>query len=248
MALVPSGRVRLMVAQTMGQNDPQQFGVGNSPNGQKPQEREDIQQEQVGAAGQPAAPATPPTASGQQGDTGGTQSKEMAQPSDVDLQPEGDKQETAKHATNLKAYVYQVLEQMGVQRRQLENIDKQIFSQEIDFDHATVTGHYMIPTFTQSGEVDQEKAMNIARQIGQKFGLSQKMKLEGRNWRVSFTSAPKTDIQQGGSSFDELGSAQQKNLAQGRQQQKAAFTIGELIEARRDELVETMRKIAHNRS
>jgi hypothetical protein len=251
MTLVPSGRWRLMVAQTMGQNDPAHNGVGSPPAPPgSPAPRNDIEQNPIGGNTPPADGAAPeaPPAGGDPQMPAETMGQGGADELSVEpIAQEGeDTQQQQNPETSLKAYVFNVLEHLGVPPRQLQTIPD-IFSQEIDFDSNTVTGHYLVPTYTAHSQIDEKKAIQIARKIGQRFGLSQKMKLEHRNgvtnWRVSFQTMPKQSVQQGGSSFDAFQGQSNFNKGSGAQN-RAAFTMGEMIKARRDDLYETMRKIA----
>jgi hypothetical protein len=248
MAIVPSGRFRLMYAQTVGPTSPANNGAGalaaapgTAPTPSSGGQRDNVQQAEIG-------------------ENTDVQEQDQAQPNpDMGQEPEErlmvpegndeDEGQKSKPATSLKASVYQMLEQIGLQRRQIDNLDEQLFGQEIDFDTHTVSGHYMIPTYTSTKTIHEKEAMTLAQKIANQFGLSQKMKLKGRNWVVSFTSARKEEVEQGGSSLDDLGGGKGGQQAGGagrgaQQARKAAFTIGEMIEARRNTLVETMRKIA----
>lgn len=248
MALVPSGRFKLMETQVLktaqSLNDPNAFK--QNAEGGTPPPRDNIQQQEIGGGETPSA--GPAASEGQPSPTPveGPEAGEQMVPqqgSDQLNTPQDANAATQQQASTMKAYIFKVLEELGVQRRQIENIDKQVFSQEINLDDHTINGHYMIPTFTQNGEIDEQKAQHIAHQIGQKFGLSQRMKLNGRNWRVEFKSMPRQEVMQGGSSFDEFHQQASKGGG-GQPQAKAAFTQGEMIKARRDDLYEIMRKIA----
>jgi hypothetical protein len=243
MALVPSGRFVGMKTQLYKIADNLSGGVA---------ERDHVQQQQIGgnqAADQSALSGQPskedafvsvePTLNQPQ--------QTQPQPQDQSVQPmEGqtdqqvdvsniENEDNSSKTTSMKSYVFKMLQQLGVQPRQLSNVDGQIYGEEIDLDAHTISGHYMIPTFTSQGQIDEKKAQQTAKQIGQQFGLSQKMKIQGRNWRVDFKSAPRQEVQSGGSSFDELHN---------NNKQKKASTQGEMIKDRRNELYNILRKIA----
>lgn len=238
MALVPSGRFVLQETQHIkcAQLSPA-----------TPQERDTVEQQQIGQGGQQATPAAQPTpavpAAPEQQSPDMTQSPEkgeqMATPNDAGaVNTPVDKSESAvsDKASSMQTHIYKVLEELGVQRRQIDSLSKNLFGQEIDLDTKTISGHYMIPTFTTKGEIDESRAQQIAQAIGQRFGMSQKMRLEGgKNWRVDFKSQVRDDKMQGGSSFDSMHENSQK---------KAASTLGEMIKDRREELYTVMRKIA----
>ncbi len=236
MALVPSGHFRVM--------ETQQFKTAQSPDPSvlpaAEQPREQVEQQELG--GEQNSPPSPapsvPSAQGQQPANAPEAGEAMVAPQGEQPPQNGDAS-LGESASSLKAYIYKILEQQGVQRRQLENIDKHLYSQETDLDDHTVKGHYMIPTFTPKGEIDERAAQHVAKEIGNKFGLKQNMKLEGKNWRVNFQSRPQPQLQQGGSSFDEFHSEGG--------QRKAASTIGEMIKARKDDLYNTMRQITQKR-
>lgn len=217
MAITPSGKIRKMQVQNF-RTAQQLFDAGQQRDSVEQTEVKDVQPAPVEP--QPVSPPTP---------TESTPAVKI---------PEADKSVDLQKDSTMKAYIYNMLEGLGVPKRQLDNIDKQLYSQEINLDDRTISGHYMIPTFTIQGEIDEQKAQSIARQIGEKFNLSQKMKLNGRNWRIDFRSVPKQENHDGGSSFDEL---------QGNLDKKASFTIGEMIKARKDDLYNKLRNLSNGR-
>lgn len=149
-------------------------------------------------------------------------------------EPDGD--------SELQGYVFSILEELGVERRQLDSVSKQVYSEETDLQSHSVKGHYMIPTFTKKGQVSKSKATEIARDIGQKFSLHQKIKTEGKNWRVDFQSFQEPKEESHGSSFDDF-SSKQASSSKKMKKTASAQTIREMVRDNKDAIVDELKNI-----
>lgn len=243
MALVPSGRTRIMQKQVFketmfeafAQQAPQQTGTQPSP---KPDPRLQVEQQQIGGeqpvGTQPpqavATPEQPPTEA-----PVGMPGEETPDPNMT--AEDGTKPNEAEGGeSDIKDAWKEMLTGIGVPPRLLDNLDKQLYSEETDLASNTIKGHYIIPTYTSKDKITKQKALMLARKMEQKFGLTSRMRLEDRNWRIDFQTRPKVDLQQGGTSFDHIMQGKQNKAA-------SAMTMGEMITSRREELFNTMRGI-----
>lgn len=238
MALVPNGRLRVMKEQSFANSlfsfaQTQQEDVQSQP---KPDPRLQIEQTPAANETPPVETAQPPQVATAEPavETPAAMDTPQSSPSTTEINKDSGK-DAEGGESDIKDAWRQILETIGVPLRTIDNIEKQLYAEETNLADNTISGHYMIPTYTATMKVTKEKALSLARQMEQKFGLVSRMKLEGRNWRVDFKSRPKVDVQQGGSSFDELNGPDK--------QQKAASTLGDMLLARREELFEQMRKI-----
>ena len=238
MALVPSGRIRVMVAQTLTQNKPNQLDVGDAPvndNGtgvqEAPAPRLDVEQEQLQPqeVQQEAAPEIP----------------EVPQQAEAPEEPQAENEE---EESGLRASWKKVMIDLGLEERQIDQSSSELFKETVNITDSTINGFFHIPTYTMKAKISQRKALEIAQALFRKFNLSgelmnEKTKKNGKEqWKVIFKSAPKPEIQQGsGSSFDGIGSGNDGNSSE---MNRNASTIGEMIKDRRDELYNIMRKIA----
>lgn len=164
-------------------------------------------------------------------------------PQDNTSQPDlniskNDSEDSEPTDTEMKETWRKMLEDLGVPSRTLDNNDKKLYSEQRSLNDNTLKGHYMIPTYTAKGKVTYRQAMELARQLQDQFGLSSIIKDEGKNWRVDFSTQPKVENQDGGTSFDLLNQSQEKT----------ASTLGEMLKERQNILFETMKKIANGRS
>ena len=248
MALVPSGRVRIMEAQL----HKQAIGPTDMPGASQPvQPRTEIEQSQVVPQGttsptpSPAQTPEPEIAQPEMGEQLGQPEPGMTdEPAKTDNQPQPDltgDDEKGKKASPLKSYVFQIIEKAGAKRAKMDELDQKgkMFDSEIGFDRKR-KGWFIIPTFTANGEIDEDKAYAIAQNVANKFQLMFKLKINGRNWKVEFASIQEEKNTADGSSLDDLDGSNEQT----QQNKKVAFTLGELLTARKDELYDMMRKIA----
>lgn len=238
MALVPNGRVRVMEAQSLTPNRPDQFNVQGveptEPQSQSapvstpvstPAPREQIEQEPAANIEDQVQQVEP--------------NEQMAQPeSNSAIKP--DQGEDDKSGSDLQEAFRRILNSIGVEDYQIKQKLGDIFRETEDLSNGTVKGYYLLPTYTLKGQISKEKVRQIATSLGKKFNLSQQLSNDPvptspgvMNWKVTFTSAPKVEVQQGGSSFDSIG-------GQGGQA-KTASTFGEMIKASREELYDKLR-------
>lgn len=240
MAIVPNGKLKIMEAQNLQTdiNDQSANRFDGIENTDVPEERSDIQQQPIDSVGEDIPGAVEQPVEQQQMDI-----NEPVQEQFEQEQKQENQEET--EYSDLQAFVYGMLEKVGVEKRQLMNLSKQIYSEETDLQSGMLVGHYMIPSFTNSQKITKDIATQIAKKIGDRFNLSQKLKwlpvsAKGKtsgagNWRIDFRSAPKQEtVENGGNSFDGLYE----------ENKKTASTLGELIKDRKDELYNTLRKIA----
>jgi hypothetical protein len=235
MALVPNGRRRVMRSQMFkfAQLDPSASGQQDAQPQPKPDPRLEVEQESMGNEQPTALPQADNSA------PDGEMSAEMPgeeMPDAQSVDKPNAKDEEGGGESEIKDAWYSMLASIGVPARILDNLEKQLYSEQTDLASNTIKGHYMIPTYTQKGKVSKQEALQLARKMEQQFGLTSVMKLENRNWRIDFQTRPKVELQQGGTSFDELGKPQQKAAS--------AMTLGEMLESRRNELFEAMRGFA----
>ncbi len=245
MAIVPSGKLRIMEAQNLQTdiNNQSANRFDGIESADVPEERNAIQQQPIEDAGEDVM-------SGPTEQAGNITSTEPIQEQPVQDQFEQQQKEEEAPVeeteySDLQAFVYGMLEKIGVEKRQLMNLSKQIYSEETDLQSGILVGHYMIPSFTNSQKITKDIAAQIAKKVGDRFNLSQKLKwlpvqVKGKqsgagNWRIEFRTAPKQEnVENGGNSFDGLYE----------DNKKTASTLNELIKDRKDELYNTLRKIA----
>jgi hypothetical protein len=242
MALVPSGRIRVMEAQSfipyrLAQANGDALSAQPQPETVSPHVRPNIEQEQVGGQ-QPAPEAeqTPMT----QPDAGSLVGNEETEKQEKLHQEIGE-------GDDLQAAFEQILESIGVEKRQILEHRANLFKEKVDLSNNTVKGYYLLPTYTIKGPLSKRKALQIAQQLGRKFNLKQELEPEPVkgtkgviNWKIDFSTAPQVDMQQGGSSFDGLNGSSSGGGGTAR----AASTLGEMIKARKQETFETLRRIA----
>jgi len=229
MALVPSGRCRVMRSQLFAQLDPSVTGQQSTQPQPQPDPRAQVEQEEMGNPQEQVPDGvdenTPEENAQQQVGESVPENQQVEKPGGENLGAESEIKEAWK----------KMLVELGVPDRLISNMQSKLYSQEIDLTTGTVRGHYMIPTFTEHQRINERTVLQLARKMQKAFGLVSTVKLEGSNWRVDFKTTPKTDLQDGGTSFDEL------MTGNGQKKEASAMTIGEMLDARRQELFETMR-------
>lgn len=250
MALVPSGRFRIMEKQVFAQGlnwnpgtpDPQIAQAGEPP-------RDQIQQEEMQApqTANPAQKADPSMAKGESitpaGQTpgpAGQQPKEQAPLTETGRKP--------INTTKMKQHYFSVMESINANVRQLDpKIQKQMFQRGGSADGG-VEGYFIIPSYMNNGTkfVEDDEAIQIAAKVAKPFGATIDPKWSETEGGYKFIWHNRGEQIQGvtGTSFDELGGGQAAGKGKLGKAASAGFTIGELLRQRREDLYDTMRKIA----
>lgn len=120
-----------------------------------------------------------------------------------------------KDKGSLKEFILEKLQSIGVPPRQIQQHLDKILEITTDLGSGSVKGFYLIPTFTSTQKIGEKEASSFAAEIGSTFGLDQKMKTVGRNYRIDFSSkAVAEPVSQHGTSFDSFeGSSGQKSAS-----------------------------------
>ena len=152
--------------------------------------------------------------------------------------------EEAIHDANdssLRKYIFQLLEGLGIPGRILDKTSDKVFKSTEDLANGTLSGHYLIPTYTAKGEVGESEAKQIAQQISSQFGLIQKLENSGSNYKITFQSgsAQTEEDEASGTSFDRLLSGGDKGS-----NSKAASTVQEMIKESREQCLDGLLKSA----
>jgi hypothetical protein len=184
-------------------------------------------------------------------DMSGLQNMQMTQPpqagepmANIDgmgTQTEEQAQEEGSGAEEgtLEDTVYKALTTIGVQHREWQSKKESIFTEEVDLNNKTRSGFYLIPGFTAKMKVTAQKAQQIAAQIAHQFGLESKIKTLGNWYKVEYRTVQQTQDGQNGSAFDEIPVKSRGGA------NKGAATLEGMLKARREELYQTMSKIAN---
>lgn len=125
---------------------------------------------------------------------------------DTDNKNNNKDNEQSSSENSIRGFLLRKLESIGVPSRQLQQYLDKILEVTTDLNSGHMKGFYLIPTFTSTKEITEKDARNIASEIGSKFGLDQKMKISGNNYRIEFSSkVVSSPVNQHGTSFDTLG-------------------------------------------
>lgn len=112
--------------------------------------------------------------------------------------------ELGKKGANIRGYVFQLLEELGAPPRLiLENPDT-FFQGKKDLDTGTISGSYILPSYTKNKKVTQQEAESIAMKIGEQFGLSQSISPQGSNFKIDFRTKEVQMQEDHGTSLQEL--------------------------------------------
>lgn len=245
MALVPSGRVKAMEAQTLPsfadyntelREVIAQFQAADA------QPKPGVTQETIGAgqgdAGQ--QPGVSPAAQPQQ-----QQQQQMDQPEPVDgmipsegagTMSEDQKQEeegSGSQPGSLEDVVYNALTTLGIQHREWATKKESLFQEKVELNTSVRSGFYLLPRFTQNQKVPFEEAQKIAHQIATQFGLQSSIVNQGKWYKVDYKTVQQNDQGQHGSSFDAIPVKSKGN--------KAAGTLEAMLKASREEFYEKMK-------
>lgn len=255
MAIVPTGRVRLMEKQAVGPDDIKKFEPQGVQNASSPAPRNDIQQEQIGASGegQPQQPGqqNPQAQQGAQQQPG---APEQVQHPQAQMQP---KEQVHKvNTAQMKDHYFQVMQQAGIPVRQLDPENKQKLFTRGGSQDGTVQGTFYIPTYLADGrQLHDDEAFQLAKKVTDQFKGVQLKGWQEVKGGYRYDWHNKSERAQGitGTSFDELfgnsggggaGGGGGSGGA-GPAPAKAASTLNELIKFNKQDLYDKMRRIAN---
>jgi hypothetical protein len=170
------------------------------------------------------------TNSGPMGDAG---------PEGMGTQDEGQNQEQGSGADpgSLEDSIYKSLVSVGVLQREWDMKKESLFQEKVDLNTKTRSGFYLIPSFTRAKKISGKEAQQIASDIANKFGLQSTIITQGKYYKVTFQTAQQQNNEHG-SAFDSI-----PVKSQGKQ--KSASTLEGMLKAQREELFQTMNKIAN---
>jgi hypothetical protein len=131
---------------------------------------------------------------------------------------------------DLKAAVFSELEGIGVPSRIVREKQDSIFGQTLKSD-SSLSGFFLIPTFTAEGKVSLSTATDLAKKISSQFGLDWQIEEVNNNYRVKFETATQEVTPE--SSFDMLGG----------KTSKTASAFSELLEERKNLLYNKLRDL-----
>jgi hypothetical protein len=131
---------------------------------------------------------------------------------------------------DLKAAVFSELESIGVPSRIVREKQDSIFGQTLKSD-SSLSGFFLIPTFTAEGKVSLSTATDLAKKISSQFGLDWQIEEVNNNYRVKFETATQEVTPE--SSFDMLGG----------KTSKTASAFSELLEERKNLLYNKLRDL-----
>jgi len=131
---------------------------------------------------------------------------------------------------DLKSFIFQELESIGVSPRVISEKHDSIFSQTLKSD-GTLSGFFLIPTFTAGGKISVKGATDMAKKISSQYSLEWQIEEVSNNYRVKFETMKQEDAPE--SSFDHLGG----------KAAKTASVFSELLEERKNLLYKKLRDL-----
>lgn len=252
MAIVPAGTMRVMVAQTIAnplvqgyQDHPQEQPAQSVPD--VPQEINETPQEGAESVVDPEAEDNNPELQSQPDKMGNP----VAEPNDN------------KESATLTDFVFKKLEEFGYPPRRLEEFKKKFVRESVTPDgikdlKIEIPDRYYPDAQGNIKTVETEELAKIVKEIGSKFGLNfNGAERSDGKWTINLTSAKKTSSEEEqGLSRDNLdevygtpsGGGSKKQTAKKEKPAVRAFTIGEMIKAGKDGLVDISRKILENKN
>lgn len=127
---------------------------------------------------------------------------------------------------NMRSFIFGLLEDLGVPTTKLLD-DPDVFFQGVkDLDTGKISGSYFLPSYTKNNQITQDRAEQLARQIGEKFNLSQKLQPTGNNFKITYLTRDDPNAMQTGTSFDELGSQKNKGGGMPSMSKAASVSLG----------------------
>jgi hypothetical protein len=168
-------------------------------------------------------------------------------PGEVEQNTDGN---LGQKGTNIRGFVFQSLEQLGAPARLIMDNPDTFFQGKKDLDTGTITGTYVLPSYTKNKKITQEEAEGIAAKIGERFGLSQSISPQGNNFKIDFRTREMMTPEDHGTSLQELvknkgggSSGQPGGSSGGSGRGKAAHTQTEMIKESRNALYEAILKL-----
>lgn len=161
-------------------------------------------------------------------------------------------EELGKKGANIRGFVFQMLEQLGAPPRLIIENPDTFFQGKKDLDTGTISGSYVLPSYTRNRKIEQAEAEQIAMKIGERFGLSQSISPQGNNFKVDFRTREVMTGEDHGTSLQELvknkggGKGQMgggQSGGQPGQMARAARTQSEMIKGSGTELYERLREM-----
>lgn len=131
---------------------------------------------------------------------------------------------------DLKSFIFSELEGIGVPSRIVREKQDSIFGQTLKSD-SSLSGFFLIPTFTAEGKVSLASAIDIAKKVSDSFSLEWQIEEVNNNYRVKFETQKQETAPE--SSFDMLGS----------KTSKTASVFSELLEERKNLLYNKLRDL-----
>lgn len=246
MAIVPSGKRRLMKLQqqyqvTNQEGDATQSEVVDDGAGASKGPAFDVNQLKQDLSNQSVTGPQYGEEDYQAAVSGGKLDSSVQSPEDVQQSVE----ELGQKGANIRGYVFQLLEELGAPPRLIMENPDTFFQGKKDLDTGTITGSYILPSYTTHKKITQEEAERIAMQIGEKFGLSQSISPQGNNYKIDFRTRELQTQEDFGTSLQELVKQKGGGKNQGSfgGMSRAARTQSELIKQSRSELYDKLRKM-----
>ena len=132
--------------------------------------------------------------------------------------------------SDLKWSIFSELENIGLPSRVAREKQDSIFGQTLKSD-GTLSGFFLIPTFTAEGKVSLNTATGIAKDVSSRFSLDWQIEEINNNYRVKFETKKQEASPE--SSFDQLGKKASVN----------DNVFSELLEERKNLLYKKLRDI-----
>ncbi len=220
MAIVPSGKRKLMKLQQSYQvtdqnKDATQTEVTNDSSQKQPQQQQqkpafDFNQLQQNMQNQNVSGPVP-SAEELQGAVEPKVDSSVQSPGDVTQKMD----DLGTKGNNMRSFIFGLLEDLGAPTTKLLDDPDTFFQGVKDLDTGKISGSYFLPSYTKNNKITQDRAEQIARQIGEKFNLSQKLQPVGNNYKITYLTREDPTAMQTGSSFDEMGSQKAKGSGGG---------------------------------
>lgn len=242
MAIVPSGKRKLMKLQqnyqvTDQEGDATQSEVTGDDSGNSGNPAFDINQIKQDMSSQSVAGPQYGAEDFQAAAQGG----KISGPNNIEDSKEV-VEEMGQKGANIRGYVFKALEELGAPTRLIIENPDAFFQGKKDLDTGTLTGSYILPSYTKDKKITQDEAESIAMQIGSKFGLSQSISPQGNNFKVDFHTKEVVNEEDHGTSLQELIKSRGGKGGSG-QMARAAKTHSEMIKESRSEFFDKLQKL-----
>jgi len=236
MAIVPSGRLKLMQAQTIG--NPSFLGNGNSMSWNNPQSlnEEESPGEVLDIDPNADSNVVP------------TDTMEQIQPEEQ-IQPnieENDLSHSGKKSNTIKDYIFQKLQGFGWPGRLLQEYKDNFENTSIAADGTEEVKIELVDRhYPDMSAITKEEIMKIVSEIQKSFGLHfNGASNNNGKWTIDFTSKEEQPQENG----NDVGAQSYLDSVYGKQpgnheKTKKAFTLNELIHANKDSLIKKLATI-----